>query len=167
MSSGVLTCLHNADEEAIREATTRPAMKSAGTASPLLCNRLSISAIYFHSRSMAPIRRKLESGGIYNAIEFVLLTVRYDAFLGDRIHSLPLSVHELDRWFVERSEIFVMKARALTKLVVIWLQAFGSLFVLYDFVDTASNLLHFLEVGELSSPGELFGTCCVTFFGSD
>jgi hypothetical protein len=116
---------------------------------------------------MAPIRRELESGGIDNTIEFILLAIRYDTFLGDRINSPALSVYQLDRWFVECIEILIMKAGALAKLVIVRLEAFGRLLVFDDVVDAFANRLHLFEVGDLPSLGEFFRTCCIALFRPD
>jgi hypothetical protein len=141
-------------------------MKSAGTTSPLLGNRFSISTMYLHSSSMAPIRRKLKAGGIDDAVEFVFFTIRYDAFLGDSINSLALCIHELHRRYVERWKILIVKARPLTELIVVWLQALCRIRILHDLVDARPDLLHLLEIGHLPSLGELFGTCCVSLLGA-
>lgn len=155
---GRQSCLHNADEEAIWEAATCPAMKSAGTASPLLGNRFSISTIHLHSSSMAPICRKLKAGRIDDAVEFVLFTIRHDTFLGDGINSFALRIHELYCRYVERFKIFIVKARPFTELIIVRLQALCRGRILHDLVDTRPDLLHLLEIGDLSSLGDLFGT---------
>ena len=115
---------------------------------------------------MAPIRRKLKAGGIDDAIEFVLFTIRYDTFLGDGINSLALCIHELHRRYVESFKIFIVKARPFTELIVIGLQALCRVRILHDLIDTRPDLLHLLEIGDLSSLGELFGTCCVSLLGA-
>ena len=48
-----------------------------------------------------------------------------------------------------------MEAGTLAELIVIWLQAFGALWILNNLVDEGMDLLHFVEVSQFSSQQEL------------
>ena len=80
--------LSNADPEAVREASGRPAVHCACAILPSLGDGFSISSIHFHVGTMGETSSELEASAVNDAVQLVFLAVGDDAFLCDTFDAL-------------------------------------------------------------------------------
>src|SRR5207244_12825519 len=99
----------------------------------------------------------LEARRVDDAVDLVLDAVRDHTRLGDALDALPVGVDELGRRQVERLEVLVVKAGALTELAIPRLELLRGRRVADDRVDAHADLLHLLEVGVLERAQHAFG----------
>jgi hypothetical protein len=123
--------------------------KRVGTALPFLGYTKAIAAVHLYASAVALASRELEAGGTNEAIEFKCFSISYDTLLGDSFDAFALCINKLDVGAVEGVEIFITEAGTLAELIGIWLQAFGGLWIFSNLVDTGTDLLHIVEVGQL------------------
>src|SRR6185437_7150550 len=114
--------LRIADDEAVRKSARMEAVEGRYAFLPLLGQRNPAASIQFIAGTPRVAGPDFKTRGIDQAIDFIFLAVGDDAAFGDPFHAFARRIHQRDVRAVEGLQIFVVEARPLAELVVIWFQ---------------------------------------------